>query len=900
MQYCFLFFILNLIFTPAQKLNIISGGAQNSSNNNFSMNTAVGQPLVINSSQKKVNLESGFWPAVNAHRNPSISFNSRNFNLMAMHNLDLSFYLIINNSGNYPGNYYIKTAADYESFTWLLAKPDSIRIGPEESALIQMQIRLSDNFPVGSIPGYILVDSNTGPGRSIITDSLQILLNILPDSTSILTADIAMAADDSSIINIMDSNGQSLALSLKFSKNSGGTISAKYISDVSFTDSSSVCRDPDSIIGQPRYIDCFWEIGTTLKPGFSVDLAFDYSQISSLNNIRDLRLAKRPGYAPAEHDWQIISMDSTNLDSSSKIITALDQSNFSQWTIISDKNINIEEDLQPPSIINLHNYPEIPALADSILITAEIKDEKLLERITLIYGQGGDSLNNLVEMDLADTVYQAQIPGEDVSLKGLIYFIQALDQSGNLSISDSQYLQVKFASDILSSNIKQSAFPLGLPQKKWRLISVPAELKETQVRQVFADELQEQGGPESWKILTWNGSEWINVSQMFPGTAAWIYQQTPKNVEFSSGSGRSTDLKGLILSLPPGWSLIASPYVFEISAHFDPTDFYGPLAYGIDGEGWSNVNVLKPWGGYAIFNRRNEYKSLHLKPDPFKSSADAPDYLKILSPASTADAHNQQQWILRLMVEGEIFQDNENYLGRISGARENIDFYDNPEPPYIGGFISLSMDSGPEKNNKPAYSELSADFRSLLEKNGIWHMNLVVKGENGPLRFQTELQGFSDPEMDILLLDMETRNVFDLRENTEFLISKYSQTEKRVKHPYKLKVMAGTREFVSKTLNKILENFPRQINLAQNYPNPFNSFTCIKFDLPTSQMVNIKIYNILGQEVAALVKGWRNAGQHEIYWNGRDSYAREVSSGLYFSALITEEKVFMRKMILLR
>ncbi|MBP9211785.1 MAG: T9SS type A sorting domain-containing protein, partial [Bacteroidetes bacterium] len=65
-------------------------------------------------------------------------------------------------------------------------------------------------------------------------------------------------------------------------------------------------------------------------------------------------------------------------------------------------------------------------------------------------------------------------------------------------------------------------------------------------------------------------------------------------------------------------------------------------------------------------------------------------------------------------------------------------------------------------------------------------------------------------------------------------------------------------------------------SLSQNFPNPFNPTTTIRYALPTSSRVSLKIYNVLGQQIADLVNTEQSAGWYESVWNAN------VSSGLYF------------------
>ena len=86
----------------------------------------------------------------------------------------------------------------------------------------------------------------------------------------------------------------------------------------------------------------------------------------------------------------------------------------------------------------------------------------------------------------------------------------------------------------------------------------------------------------------------------------------------------------------------------------------------------------------------------------------------------------------------------------------------------------------------------------------------------------------------------------------------------------------------------------------RNYPNPFNPETVVPFALPVSGEIRVAIYNVLGQEVAVLVDGYRAAGFHRLIWNGQDAHGRPTSSGIYFVRLVADDFSSVRKMLLLK
>lgn len=91
---------------------------------------------------------------------------------------------------------------------------------------------------------------------------------------------------------------------------------------------------------------------------------------------------------------------------------------------------------------------------------------------------------------------------------------------------------------------------------------------------------------------------------------------------------------------------------------------------------------------------------------------------------------------------------------------------------------------------------------------------------------------------------------------------------------------------------------PEKFELYQNYPNPFNPTTVIGYQLPMNSEVALRVYDIIGKEVATLEKGVQEAGYHQHKWN-----AANVASGMYIYQLtmINEQgkKEFYRKKLLL-
>jgi hypothetical protein len=88
---------------------------------------------------------------------------------------------------------------------------------------------------------------------------------------------------------------------------------------------------------------------------------------------------------------------------------------------------------------------------------------------------------------------------------------------------------------------------------------------------------------------------------------------------------------------------------------------------------------------------------------------------------------------------------------------------------------------------------------------------------------------------------------------------------------------------------------PQTFALDQNYPNPFNPSTIIRYELPKTANASLKVFNMLGQEIAFLANEYKEAGYYQATWN-----TSSVSSGIFFYRLQAGEYVRTKKMILLK
>ncbi len=99
----------------------------------------------------------------------------------------------------------------------------------------------------------------------------------------------------------------------------------------------------------------------------------------------------------------------------------------------------------------------------------------------------------------------------------------------------------------------------------------------------------------------------------------------------------------------------------------------------------------------------------------------------------------------------------------------------------------------------------------------------------------------------------------------------------------------------SSNVNEYENTIPKQFVLNQNYPNPFNPTTTIGYQLPISGYLTLKVYNLLGQEVATIFEGVQSAGNYSVTFD-----ANGLTGGIYFYQLKAGNFVENKKFILLK
>ncbi|HDQ00086.1 MAG TPA: T9SS type A sorting domain-containing protein [bacterium] len=120
------------------------------------------------------------------------------------------------------------------------------------------------------------------------------------------------------------------------------------------------------------------------------------------------------------------------------------------------------------------------------------------------------------------------------------------------------------------------------------------------------------------------------------------------------------------------------------------------------------------------------------------------------------------------------------------------------------------------------------------------------------------------------------------------------------KNFYRVKILFNDGTVCFSQIIEVDTNVPQQFYLEQNYPNPFNSSTNIRYGIEKYSHVQLKIFNVNGQEMRCLVAEYQQPGRYVIKWDGEDMWGKKLPSGIYFYQLNVPGTVMNRRLIYLK
>jgi hypothetical protein len=147
-------------------------------------------------------------------------------------------------------------------------------------------------------------------------------------------------------------------------------------------------------------------------------------------------------------------------------------------------------------------------------------------------------------------------------------------------------------------------------------------------------------------------------------------------------------------------------------------------------------------------------------------------------------------------------------------------------------------------------------------------------------------------EIEIMNSSNKLKINYEVYQDTWVLVNKLTKEEYPLSNAGTIDIVGEVSGF---TLKKEGASLPVQYALSQNYPNPFNPVTTISYSVPADGLVSLKVFDLLGEEVAAIVEGDHQSGNYTVQFDGS-----HLSSGVYFYKLTSRDYTLTKKLILMK
>lgn len=478
-----------------------------------------------------------------------------------------------------------------------------------------------------------------------------------------------------------------------------------------------------------------------------------------------------------------------------------------------------------------------------------------VQQVILYYRQGGrEEFTEISMSHPSDSTYQGQIPASEVSVRGVSYYLRAVDNLGAQSFSPSGAPAVRhqprvalgnvvYGSTLSGGSYRMFAFPFETAGPAWR----PSQL---------ADDLGAYDATQ-WRLFRWQSgayAEYEAVQDIVPGRAYWIINRNGGT--FDLADGRTVADSSFHIPLSSGWNMAGTPFNYSVGLsevrvysggqNFAINDTANTLTerrmVDYDGSGYVNSTRIEAWHGYWVRALAGGVTLLV----PAASAID-----------KSATVKYPEGWTLSLEASCGSYHDRDNRIGITPrGPRDNAS-----EPPAVGPHLSLAAENNGIK--------LAEDYREGIGQGQCWRFQ-VDCGVTGTVELAWEEQG--ERGWQYAVYDVDAGRA--LTGNS----CRYQSDGRGA--PRKFAVLAGSPEFIASEAYRA-GLVPTLTLMEKVRPNPFKQTTTIRYQLTTGCRVSLSVYNVLGQRVRTLADGVREAGRHSVVWDGRDGAGRRLGSGVY-------------------
>jgi hypothetical protein len=584
-------------------------------------------------------------------------------------------------------------------------------------------------------------------------------------------------------------------------------------------------------------------------------------------------------------------------------------------SVLSSGLVPMLSDIVPPAVVH-EPATQVPART-SVEIVAQISDTRSgIDTVRLFFREGGYyTFREKPMLSSIQHIYSVMLPPSSVTERGLVYYIEAVDNKGNVAHYPAGAPDSLVNLPVAFTDLVSPTMPAG----EYRMVSIPGLPTDGSPDTIIVDDLGFYG-KKAWRLGRWDAQgcgsercydEYPSVDDFAPGRAFWLISSEARTFDFSGVSADIT--KPCTIPLQRGWNQIAAPFGFTtdwLSASISA----GGKSYAIgdlhvvggdtilvednlisyDGSYHGFQSQLVPWAGYWIYNSSNLGVDLLVSPSvaALAASAGATDEAQRtagLAEAAGADTGNDTSplpdgvaFALRVLVRSPERGEHQSLAGVSPAASDAWDPLDLHEPPAIGDYTRgffLRQDWGRLSGRYLAdVVEANAEGVSWpfqVESSSADHPSLDLKTAG---RMPSDWQVFLYDLDAGLGLGLESLPYsFDVEPDRRFLL------------------VAGTRSFIE--TREASGDLNLRPGITGTAPNPFGPAVKITFFLPSAGPASLRVYSVDGRLVRTLDERVMERGIHAAAWNGESSSGRQAAPGLYFVRLEAHGMSQVRKVM---
>lgn len=424
----------------------------------------------------------------------------------------------------------------------------------------------------------------------------------------------------------------------------------------------------------------------------------------------------------------------------------------------------------------------------------------------------------------------------------------------------------------------------------WSLISIPVNPDDASPASVFGDDFT------TYFLYQYSSTGGYNVpSAVNTGYGYWFGTETEGTVDVNGTANVGVVEKSLV----PGWNISATPFLNGYSASdvrfkkgdlnmsADSAQLAGWIqnVYYYYGEGsYATDTYLAPWFGYWFSVFETGVSALYDETNA-EIPSDAPKTKEPVEPES--DINN---WAVPILASVQNVSDKLLAFGASVNATDGFDaVYDYAKPPVSPAPTALTT-YFEQSGWNPYFSRFASDIRAKYE--------FPQSGKSWSFKVVSKTAG----EVTLSWSDINTLIPEAIRNNYHFRMTGQgipSTVDMLTTTSVTFNAEAGTvyTFAINSSLTSLGDdvNLPKEFSLGQNFPNPFNPSTTIEYNVKDAAQVTLKVYDMIGNEVATLVNEVKPAGSYTVSFD-----ASKLSSGVYLYKMTAGSFVQTRKLVLMK